>query len=63
MPADRGGATPAVALTACARSEDRVNAIVAGFQHHLARPVGPKELVAVIAGVVGRYPLPGTPNN
>ena len=50
--ADQGGETPAVALTAYARSEDRIQAIVAGFQHHLAKPVGASELIAVIASLV-----------
>jgi signal transduction histidine kinase/CheY-like chemotaxis protein len=58
LPAALGGATPAVALTAYARAEDRVNAIMAGFQHHLAKPVGPVELIAVIASLAGRN-LPG----
>jgi signal transduction histidine kinase/ActR/RegA family two-component response regulator len=51
---DRGGATPAVALTAYARAEDRVTAIVAGFQHHLSKPVEPSELLAVVASLAGR---------
>jgi CheY-like chemotaxis protein len=34
-----GGATPAVALTAYARSEDRTKAVIAGFQHHVSKPV------------------------
>jgi CheY-like chemotaxis protein len=42
---------PAVALTAYARSEDRRLALLAGFQMHVAKPVQPGELVAVIASV------------
>jgi CheY-like chemotaxis protein len=45
---------PAVALTAFARSEDRRRAMLAGFQVHLAKPVDPEELVAVVASLVGR---------
>jgi PAS domain S-box-containing protein len=45
---------PAVALTAFARSEDRRRAMLAGFQMHLAKPVEPAELVAVVASLVGR---------
>ncbi len=42
-----GGDTPAVALTAFARSEDRRDALMAGFQMHLPKPVEPAELLAV----------------
>ena len=38
----------AVALTAYARSEDRTEAIRAGFQNHLPKPVEPTELLAVV---------------
>jgi CheY-like chemotaxis protein len=38
----------AVALTAYARSEDRTEAIRAGFQNHLPKPVEPAELLAVV---------------
>jgi PAS domain S-box-containing protein len=56
LPSGCGGATPAIALTAYARAEDRVNALVSGFQHHLAKPVEPAELIAVIASLVGKIP-------
>ena len=42
-----GGDTPAVALTAFARAEDRRRALMAGFQMHLAKPIEPAELLAV----------------
>ncbi|HYH45913.1 MAG TPA: ATP-binding protein, partial [Thermoanaerobaculia bacterium] len=45
---------PAVALTAFARSEDRRRALLAGFQVHIAKPVDPSELVALIASLTGR---------
>jgi len=54
LAADQGGSTPAVALTAYARAEDRINAITAGFQHHLAKPVEPAELIAIVASLAGR---------
>jgi PAS domain S-box-containing protein len=38
----------AVALTAYARLEDRTEAIRAGFQNHLSKPVEPAELLAVV---------------
>jgi CheY-like chemotaxis protein len=50
----RGGDTPAVALTAYARSEDRVRAIQSGFQMHVAKPVEAAELVMVVAALAGR---------
>jgi signal transduction histidine kinase/CheY-like chemotaxis protein len=49
-----GGAVPAVALTAYARTEDRVRALRAGFQLHLAKPVQPFELVTVVASLATR---------
>jgi len=54
MPAEAGGATPAVALTAYARTEDRTQAILAGFQHHVAKPVEPSELIAMVASLTQR---------
>jgi len=49
MGVDAGGAIPAIALTAYARTEDRTRAFRAGYQAHLAKPVEPTELVATIA--------------
>lgn len=43
-----GRFVPAAALTALARSEDRMRALKAGFQAHVTKPVAPAELVAVI---------------
>src|SRR5215510_3188775 len=45
---------PAIALTAMARSEDRLQALNAGFKMHVSKPVEPAELVMVIASVVGQ---------
>jgi signal transduction histidine kinase/CheY-like chemotaxis protein len=39
---------PAIALTAYVRSEDRANALRAGFQSHLTKPVEPAELLAAV---------------
>ncbi len=49
-----GGSIPAAALTAYARSEDRLRALKAGFQTHVAKPVEPAELVAVVASLAGK---------
>jgi PAS domain S-box-containing protein len=48
---DRGGLVPAIALTAYAREEDRAEALAAGFQAHLAKPVEPAELTAVLVSL------------
>jgi CheY-like chemotaxis protein len=45
---------PAVALTAYARSEDRLMALRAGFQMHLAKPIDPDELVAAVRTLARR---------
>jgi signal transduction histidine kinase/ActR/RegA family two-component response regulator len=45
---------PAAALTAYARSEDRMRAILEGFQIHIPKPVEPGELIAVVATLTGR---------
>lgn len=52
--AEQGGATPAAALTAYAGAEDRMRALLAGFQIHVPKPVEPAELAAVVATLVGR---------
>jgi signal transduction histidine kinase/DNA-binding response OmpR family regulator len=54
LPRERGGQTPAVALTAFARSEDRQRALLSGYQSHIAKPVQAAELITVIASVAGR---------
>jgi CheY-like chemotaxis protein len=46
--------TPAVALTAYARAEDRVRALAAGYQIHVAKPIEPVEFALVVAGQLGR---------
>jgi CheY-like chemotaxis protein len=56
----RGGRTPAIALTAFARSEDRTRALQAGFLVHLSKPVEPSELVATVGRVMGRTGEPGS---
>jgi CheY-like chemotaxis protein len=48
---EHGGRTPAIALTAYARAEDRVKAVVAGFQHHLSKPIEPVELIVMVASL------------
>lgn len=45
---------PAVALTAYTRSEDRTQALLAGFQLHVPKPINPDELAIAIANLTGR---------
>ncbi len=54
LPAAAGGQTPAAALTAFARSEDRTRALLAGYQAHITKPVHAHELIAVVAALAGR---------
>jgi CheY-like chemotaxis protein len=51
---ESGGLTPAAALTAYARDDDRDQALAAGFQMHVAKPIGSKELIATVASLAGR---------
>jgi CheY-like chemotaxis protein len=55
LPAERGGRIPAAALTAYAGIEDRMRALSAGYQVHIAKPVEPAELTTVVANLAGRY--------
>jgi PAS domain S-box-containing protein len=56
-----GQAAVAVALTGWARSEDRDEALQAGFQAHVVKPIDPIELVALLARLVrGATSVAGT---
>ena len=50
---DRGD-IPAIAFTAYARAEDRTKAMQAGYQLHLAKPVEPAKLIAMVAKLAKR---------
>jgi PAS domain S-box-containing protein len=49
LPPGGGGLVPAAALSAYAGAADRRSAFLAGFQHHVAKPVDPAHLLSVIA--------------
>jgi len=49
---ESGTWTPAVALTAYARSEDRMRALSAGYQVHASKPIDAMEFVLTVAGVI-----------
>ncbi len=53
LPAEQGGSTPAIALTAFARSEDRHKAIIAGYAMHVSKPVKVVELLTLVASLTG----------
>jgi signal transduction histidine kinase/ActR/RegA family two-component response regulator len=48
---DEGGATPAIALTAYGRPQDRLRSLTTGFNMHVPKPVDPGELTAIIASI------------
>ena len=52
LPAEEGGRTPAVAVTAYGRTEDRTRALLSGFRAHVSKPIEPAELVAVLASLM-----------
>lgn len=56
LPPNRGGRTPAIALTAYARVEDRTKALASGFNTHVPKPVEPAELVAALASLWALFP-------
>jgi PAS domain S-box-containing protein len=53
-PSERNRTLPAIAVTAYANPEDRVRALVAGYQNHVAKPVDANVLAAAIAKLVAR---------
>ena len=54
LPNNQNGNVPAIALTAYARTEDRIQALSSGFQMHISKPVEPSELLAAVANLAGR---------
>jgi signal transduction histidine kinase len=54
LPPERGGATPAIALTGYAALQDRAEALRAGFQMHVSTPVTPARLATAVASLLAR---------
>ena len=52
LPLTRGGKVPAIAITALDSREARVKSRDAGFHYHLTKPVDPRQLVELVAGLV-----------
>ena len=51
QPSDNQRNIPAIALTAFARTRDRLKVLSAGYQMHVPKPIEPLELVTVVASV------------
>ena len=51
---EQGEHIPAIALTAYARTQDRIRALAAGYNSHVAKPVEIKELVTVVKCLIGK---------
>ena len=51
LPPERGGSTPALALTGYSEQEMRERVVAAGYQKHVVKPVEPSRLVDLIACV------------
>jgi CheY-like chemotaxis protein len=58
LPAGEGGTTPAIALTAYGRTQDRALSLAAGYSMHVPKPVDPGELTAIVASLAGRPTTP-----
>lgn len=56
LPADKGGETPAIALSVLDKGEAGAKAIKAGFQEYLCKPVRLLTLIGTVAGAAGRQP-------
>ncbi|MFN6471022.1 MAG: response regulator [Nostoc sp. SerVER01] len=54
---DRGGEIPAIALTAYAGEGDRQQALAAGFQQHISKPIEPEVLMQAILNILGIDPI------
>jgi signal transduction histidine kinase len=54
LPPERGGETPAIALTAYARPADCERVLAAGFQAHVVKPVDQDRLLQVLASLTTR---------
>jgi signal transduction histidine kinase/CheY-like chemotaxis protein len=55
-PPEKGGTVPAAALTAYARTEDRLHSLRAGFHRHVPKPVQPDELAEIVASLARLRP-------
>lgn len=56
LPPERGGATPAAALTAYTGLEHRASVLRAGFQLHVEKPIGLDALIGIVAMLALKEP-------
>ncbi len=54
LPPEQGGTIPAIALTAYARTEDRIKSLSSGFDSHVPKPVEPAEFITVVTSLINR---------
>ena len=54
LPPEKGGLTPAIALTGYASRKDRERALEAGYHKHMAKPIEQADMISAIAALVGR---------
>ena len=54
LPAEKGGTTPAIALTGYASKKDRERALSSGYHQHMAKPIEQADMIAAIAALIGR---------
>jgi len=59
LPPERGGATPAAALTGFIGPEHRASILRAGFQYHIEKPVTLHKLAGIVALLALKAPLHG----
>ncbi|MBD2170925.1 PAS domain S-box protein [Anabaena cylindrica FACHB-318] len=53
LSSEQGGNVPAAALTAYTRQSDRLQALTAGFQIHISKPIEPIQLLKIVATLAG----------
>jgi CheY-like chemotaxis protein len=53
LDAEHGGRTPAIALTAYGRTQDRTLSLTVGYNMHVPKPVDPGELTTIVSNVAG----------
>jgi CheY-like chemotaxis protein len=56
LPVALGGLIPAIAVTAYTTLKERDEALAAGFNAHVRKPVNPEQLIATIAAVAAERP-------
>lgn len=54
LPPEKGGQTPAIALTGYASRKDRERALAAGYDQHMAKPIEQADMISAIARLIGR---------